>query len=184
MRTYLEQLRIELTTGKLGKGMSLNCLPQGVNGEAFRVILNVDPCTVVGSFPQRSARMSGSDIGLMAASRAAVVAHVGTSPDSLIPSRIAAFSTMYASQHVTNSDITPIAAENKNARPTASLNAASIGSSVVVPPIIGTPSIPKNPISISPACAGSKRAQWCRCARQPASTADRGHAAWRRERRY
>lgn len=87
---------------------------------------------------QRSARMSGNDVGLLAASRAAVVSHVGTSPDSLIPSRIAALSTMYASQHVTSSDITPIAAENKNARPTASLNAASIVPPVVVPPIITT----------------------------------------------
>lgn len=117
-------------------GMSLHCPPHGVNGEALRVAPSVEPGHVAGIPSQRSARMSGNDVGLVAASRAAVVSHVGISPDSLIPSRIAALSTMYASQHVTSSDNTPIAAENKNARPTASLNAASMVAPVVVPSII------------------------------------------------
>lgn len=114
------------------------CPPPVVNDVAPTVTAPVTSGQGVGSLVQRSARISGSGAGLVVALIATVVSQLATSPDSLIPSRMAALSTMYASQHVTSSDITPIAAENKNARPTASLNAASMVSPVVVPSIIRT----------------------------------------------
>lgn len=88
------------------------------------------PVAQSGSTTQ-SARISGSGIGLVDASLETVVAHEATRPDSLIPSRMAALSTIYASQQVISSEITPMANENKKARPTASLNAASMNFSLI-----------------------------------------------------
>lgn len=119
----------------LARGKSPVCGPSDENGTAL-CSDSVVPGLGVRIPAYRSALMSGNGAGFVDSACATVLAHDDTSPDSLIPSRMAAFSTTYVSQHVTISEIRPIATESKNARPIASVNVASISSSVVERPII------------------------------------------------